>query len=175
MAKKQGGSKKSKQNAEIKMPTGAQAAAHPLRSKAAETLLKPSPAAEAAKLGAGAKTQAAPDRPSQFAGKTVATVFGEMVWLLSQSPEHRDLRLSDLEGLLMPPILYRQFKLYYAGQTPVAFEVFANVSADVAARIDAGNKKLEAKEWRSGEIRRLIERVELKLKSQASTEAKCAN
>jgi cytolysin-activating lysine-acyltransferase len=99
--------------------------------------------------------------PSEFAGKTVASVFGEIVWLLSQSPQHRDLKLSDLEWLVMPPLLLRQFKLYYQGKQPVAVELFAKVSPEIAKRIDAGDKKLKPAEWRSGEITKQIEEIKL--------------
>ena len=61
----------------------------------------------------------------------------------------------------MPPLLLRQFKLFYAGKQPVAVEFYAKVSPEVAARIDAGNYRLAPAEWRSGEHTRLIERVAL--------------
>jgi len=99
--------------------------------------------------------------PSEFAGKTVAAVFGEIVWLLSRSPKHRDLKLSDLETLVMPPLLLRQFKLFYAGKQPVAVEFYAKVSPEVAARIDAGDRRLSPADWKSGEILRVIDKVEL--------------
>jgi cytolysin-activating lysine-acyltransferase len=108
--------------------------------------------------------QTAPEKakvPSQFAGKTVAAVFGEMVWLLSRSPKHCDLKLSDLEWFLMPPLLLRQFKLHYRGNQPVILELFAKCSPEVAARIDAGDRKLAPGDWRSGELSRLVEKVEL--------------
>jgi cytolysin-activating lysine-acyltransferase len=109
---------------------------------------------QAAKLAAET-AQAAPEKPKvppQFAGKTVAAVFGEMVWLLSRSPKHRDLKLSDLEWFLMPPLLLRQFKLHYRGSQPVMLELFAECSPEVAARIDAGERKLAPADWRSGRL-----------------------
>jgi cytolysin-activating lysine-acyltransferase len=98
---------------------------------------------------------------SQFAGKTVASVFGEIVWLLSRSPKHRHRTLADLEWLVMPPLLLRQFKLYYAGKQPVAVELFAKVSPEVARRLDAGDEKLAPQEWRSGDITRVVHKIEL--------------
>ena len=57
--------------------------------------------------------------------------------------------------------LRRQFKLHYRGNQPVKLELFAKCSPEVAARIDAGERKLAPAEWRSGELSRLVERVEL--------------
>jgi len=57
--------------------------------------------------------------------------------------------------------MLRQFKLFYAGKQPVAVEFYTKASPEVAARIDAGNYRLEPAEWRSGEHTRLIERLAL--------------
>lgn len=48
------------------------------------------------------------------AGKSVAEVFGEIVWLMTQDPACRDMRLADLEAEVMPPILLKQFHITYA-------------------------------------------------------------
>ena len=43
---------------------------------------------------------------------TVASTLGEIVWLMSQSPTHKHFAISDLEWMIMPPILLRQFKIF---------------------------------------------------------------
>lgn len=45
---------------------------------------------------------------------TVASVLGEITWLMSQSPAHRQMFISDLEWLIMPPLLLGQFRLFHA-------------------------------------------------------------
>ena len=45
--------------------------------------------------------------------KTVAQVLGEITWLMTQSPRHKAVPLGDLEWLLMPAILLRQFRIFY--------------------------------------------------------------
>jgi hypothetical protein len=50
--------------------------------------------------------------------KTVAQVLGEIAWLMTQSPRHKAVRLSDLEWL-MPAILLRQLRIFYSGEQPV--------------------------------------------------------
>lgn len=44
--------------------------------------------------------------------KTIASMMGEIVWLMSQSEVHKHLSLADLEWLLMPPIILGQYKLF---------------------------------------------------------------
>ena len=51
--------------------------------------------------------------------KTVSQVLGEITWLMTQSPRHKSIPLGDLEWLLMPAILLRQFRIFYKGEQPV--------------------------------------------------------
>ena len=90
------------------------------------------------------------------ADKTVSAVLGEIVWLMSQSPEFKQYLISDLEWLVMPPILLRQFRLFYHEGKPAAVVLYARVSPDVAARLDAGAPTLRAQDWRSGEVMKVV-------------------
>jgi cytolysin-activating lysine-acyltransferase len=91
--------------------------------------------------------------------KTVAQVLGEITWLMTQSPRHKAILLGDLEWLLMPPILLRQFRIFYQGEQPVGVALWALVDDLVAKRIDAGDKRLAAVEWKSGSNMRIVEIV----------------
>jgi hypothetical protein len=51
--------------------------------------------------------------------KTVAQVLGEIAWLMTQSPRHKAVPLGDLEWLVMPTLLLRQFRIFYKGEQPV--------------------------------------------------------
>lgn len=93
------------------------------------------------------------------ADKTVAEMLGEITWLLTQSPIHKQLFIGDLEWFCMPPIVHRTFRMYYGPATPAAVVMFANVSADTDARLQAGGYKLRAEEWIGGDIPWLIEMV----------------
>ncbi|MEI5680457.1 MULTISPECIES: toxin-activating lysine-acyltransferase [unclassified Mesorhizobium] len=109
------------------------------------------------------------------AGKSVAEIFGEVVWLMSQDKEARELSIKDLEWLVMPPILLRQFHIKYvpvpSGLTangervrssannrksafqPISAELFAMCSDSVAERLssnDRVNLRLSTQDWRSG-------------------------
>jgi cytolysin-activating lysine-acyltransferase len=100
-------------------------------------------------------------RPLDAADKTVSTVLGEIVWLLSQSPEHKQLAIADLEWMVMPALLLRQFKLFYDTERniPVGVVLFARVSPAVAARLDAGGRLATLDDWRSGETVRVMATV----------------
>ena len=91
--------------------------------------------------------------------KTVAQVLGEITWLMTQSPRHKAIPLGDLEWLLMPAILLRQFRIFYKGEQPVGVVLWALVDDLVAKRIDANDKRLTAVEWKSGTSLRIIELV----------------
>jgi cytolysin-activating lysine-acyltransferase len=91
--------------------------------------------------------------------KTVAQVLGEIAWLMTQSARHRAMPLGDLEWLLMPAILLRQFRIFYSGEQPVGVALWALADELVAKRIDAGEKRLAAVEWKSGSNMRIVDMV----------------
>jgi cytolysin-activating lysine-acyltransferase len=91
--------------------------------------------------------------------KTVAQVLGEITWLMTQSPRHKATALGDLEWLLMPAILLRQFRIFYKGEQPVGVALWALADDLVAKRIDAGDRRLTAVEWKSGSNMRIVELV----------------
>ncbi len=91
--------------------------------------------------------------------KTVAQVLGEITWLMTQSPRHKAMALGDLEWLLMPAILLRQFRIFYSGQQPVGVALWALADDLVAKRIDAGDTRLAAVEWKNGSNMRIIDVV----------------
>ena len=96
---------------------------------------------------------------AQPAPKTVAQVLGEITWLMTQSPRHKATPLGDLEWLLMPAILLRQFRIFYKGEQPVGVALWALADDLVAKRIDAGDRRLTAVEWKSGTTMRIVDIV----------------
>jgi cytolysin-activating lysine-acyltransferase len=91
--------------------------------------------------------------------KTVAQVLGEVTWLLTQSPIHKQLFVGDLEWFVMPPVLLEQFRIFNGPQHPVGVALYARVGADTDARLEAGAHKLRADEWKCGDQGWLIELV----------------
>jgi cytolysin-activating lysine-acyltransferase len=91
--------------------------------------------------------------------KTVAQVLGEIAWLMTQSPRHKAVPLGDLEWLVMPALLLRQFRIFYHGEQPVGVALWALADELVAKRIDAGDTRLAAVEWKSGSNMRIVDIV----------------
>lgn len=91
------------------------------------------------------------DLPVDAADKTVAAVLGEIVWLMGQSAEHKQATIADLEWMVMPAILLRQFRLFYKDGRPVAAVLYALASEPMAERLREGVAPLEPDHWRSGE------------------------
>lgn len=93
------------------------------------------------------------------APKTVAQMLGEIVWLMTQSPIHKQLFIGDLEWFAMPPVLLEQFRLFYGQNAPAAVALWARVSEETEQRLVAGAHKLRADEWQGGDKLWLIELV----------------
>lgn len=113
-------------------------------------------------------------------GVTVAEALGQIVWLLSQSPIYRELRVRDVENAFLPAILARQFRIFRMGEgalsvasqqgeltakfasgletTPLGAAVWGQLSENAEARLEAG-EKLSREDWTSGNRTWLIELV----------------
>jgi cytolysin-activating lysine-acyltransferase len=101
----------------------------------------------------------AADVPADAADKTVAAVLGEVVWLMSQSAEFKEYLIADLEWLVMPAILLRQFRLFYHEGKPVAVVLYARVSEEAERRLDSGAPTLRPQDWQSGEKVRVVKTI----------------
>ena len=114
--------------------------------------------------------------------RTIAEALGQIVWLLSQSPMHRELKIKELEWSFMPAVLYEQFRVFRFGplpgsenldqaqfarlgltkegleQMPLGMAIWAKLSAAAEAKLERG-EKLAADEWRSGDRVWLVELI----------------
>lgn len=68
------------------------------------------------------------------AGKTVAEILGEIVWLMTQDPAGREMKVVEIEALVMPAILARRFHIKYA-QVPDMRRPGATVLQPVEVKI----------------------------------------
>jgi cytolysin-activating lysine-acyltransferase len=91
--------------------------------------------------------------------KTVSQVLGEITWLMTQSPLHKQLFIGDLEWFAMPAVLLEQFRIWNGPNSPAAVAFWAFVSDDTQARLEGGAHKLRPDEWKAGENAWLIELV----------------
>jgi len=114
--------------------------------------------------------------------RTVAEALGQIVWVLAQSPVHRELRIKDFEWSFMPAALNEQFRIFRFGplpgvghvdpkrfapagltqealeQLPLGVAIWARVSAAVEAKIETG-ARLNPEDWQSGDRVWLLELI----------------
>jgi cytolysin-activating lysine-acyltransferase len=90
-------------------------------------------------------------RVSRHRQKTLAQVLGEVVWLMSQSATHKGFLVSDLEWMVMTPMLLGQFRLFYEREKPIGVVLWGFVNDEVEARLLTGNARLRPGDWKSGE------------------------
>ena len=114
--------------------------------------------------------------------RTVAEALGQIVWLLSQSPIHRELKIKDLEWSFMPAVLHEQFRVFRFGplpgsenldaaqfaklgltkegleQMPLGVAIWAKLSEEAEAKLERG-ERLEAQDWKSGDRLWLVEMI----------------
>src|SRR5687768_9564439 len=104
-----------------------------------------------------------PDAASQASGPTVSHLLGEMTWLLSQSPLHRALAIGDLEWLIMPPLIHRQFYIFRDGDKPIGLALWAKCNKEAEAKLDRGMvepaNRLSLEEWTSGDTIWLVDLI----------------
>ena len=115
--------------------------------------------------------------PQAVGTPTVSHMLGELTWLLTQSPTHRHFALSDLEWMIMPPLLLEQYRVFRgdkdapfdpeqseeqikAGpQTPLGYATWALLSEEAETKLNTGQSRLRPDEWRSGDRLWLVDLV----------------
>lgn len=85
------------------------------------------------------------------AAKKVSEVLGEIVWLMSQSPLHKQFFISDLEWFVMTPIVLQQFRLFYDETKPIGVVLWASVNEEVEQRLVSGPPRMRPQDWKSGD------------------------
>lgn len=111
-------------------------------------------------------SETGPTNPSTAPGGggiTVSHLLGEMTWLLTQSPFHRALAVGDLEWLLMPPLILRQFYIFREGEKPIGLALWARCDPSAAAKLEKGllesENQLSLTEWNSGDAVWLVDLI----------------
>src|SRR3546814_5045012 len=86
-----------------------------------------------------------------------------MTWLLSQSPIHKVLAIGDLEWLVMPALVHRQFYIFREGEKPVGLALWASCNEAAEKKLDRGliepENRLTLEEWTSGDRIWLVDLV----------------
>lgn len=87
------------------------------------------------------------DQPTETYGQ----MLGEIVWLMTQSPLHKEFFIFELESMVMRPMALQQFRIYRTEKQPAAVVFWAKVSDEVEQRLKEGNARLKAADWQSGD------------------------
>ncbi len=124
------------------------AAAKPKKAAAAKT-----PQQAVGTSSASQFTQPAPTEAS----RTVAGVLGEITWLMTQSPNHKGFFISDLEWMIMVPVMLQQFRLFYDKDKPIGVALYARVNDEVEERLKSGSARLRPQDWKSGDKLWIVE------------------
>jgi cytolysin-activating lysine-acyltransferase len=81
---------------------------------------------------------------------TNATLLGEIVWLMTQVPIYKQLKIGDLEWLVMPPLLLKQFKLFYdEANKPIGLALWAFLNQEGEERLK-NQGRIEPQDWANG-------------------------
>ena len=97
--------------------------------------------------------------PRQPVPQTAAGMLGSVAWLMMHSPAHKHLFLTDLEWLVLPPVLLQQFRVFRRNNVPFAYVSWGYLSEDVEKRLTNGERKLGPADWKSGDRVWLIDLI----------------
>jgi cytolysin-activating lysine-acyltransferase len=84
-------------------------------------------------------------------------MFGEIVWLMSQSAAHKHFAIADLEWMVMPAVLLNQYCLFHDQARPVGAALWAFLSEEAEAKLSLNPVRLRPDEWKSGDRCWLLE------------------
>lgn len=133
-------------------------------------------------MNSSTASQKTASAPPAGTARTVAEALGQVVWLLSQSPMHKILRIEDLEWSFMPAIIHEQFRIFRFGplpglenvdpktfaplgmskdaleQLPLGVAIWAKLSEAAEEKLEKG-EHLSPEEWKSGDRVWLVELI----------------
>ncbi len=78
-------------------------------------------------------------------------MFGEIVWLMSQSAAHKHFAIADLEWMVMPAVLLNQYCLFHDQARPVGAALWAFLSEEAEAKLSLNPVRLRPDDWNSGD------------------------
>lgn len=90
-------------------------------------------------------------------GDPKITAFGHAIWLMTHSPIHKHLFMTDADWLVLPAISLEQYKLWTREGRPYGFASWAFLGPDAEARIKQGIRRIMPIDWKSGDALWLID------------------
>ena len=88
-----------------------------------------------------------PDVPTSDA---FTRTMGQICWLMTLSPAHRDQPISLIEAHVSAPLMFKQVRVYLKDKQPLAAVIWAYASDDIKQKIVEGSHTMALNDWRSG-------------------------
>ncbi len=108
----------------------------------------------------GSTAETPPKAGETLGMATRVTAIGHAIWLMSRSPLHKHLMVTDIEWLLMPPIMLNQLHMWQDQGRPHGFASWAYFGEEQEERIaNKGIRRLMPTDWKTGEALWLIDFV----------------
>jgi cytolysin-activating lysine-acyltransferase len=82
---------------------------------------------------------------------TTFTLLGEITWLMSRSPLHREWPIGSINQWAAPALLTKQFRLFKSNGKPVAYVSWAYLSEEVESQYLKNTGNLKPDQWQSGD------------------------
>jgi cytolysin-activating lysine-acyltransferase len=100
-----------------------------------------------------------PGKQGMDHSKTLSTVLGEIIWLMTRSTAHRYFFISDLEWMVLQPVSLGQFRVFHGDEFPVGVLFWAYVNGAVEDRLKEGITRLSPGDWKSGDRLWLVDAI----------------
>lgn len=78
-------------------------------------------------------------------------VLGQVTWLMSQSPLHRNWAIGSVLQWVVPALLHQQYRVYVREGKPVAYVSWAWMSQDKESAYVLNPRGLQPSDWKSGQ------------------------
>ncbi len=117
-------------------------------TKSAKKKITPKKAATSGNVKTSPDNQSTPEiKADPNKGKTMGSMLGEIVWLMTQSQGHKHYALSDLEWLVMPALLLEQYRIFRQGTQPLGVALWAYLTPEAEEKLKSGAGRLRPDEW----------------------------
>lgn len=110
-----------------------------------------SDSAQGAEAGVKFETRRAQETQSKAPKHPLAEKLGEIVWLMTQSSSHKHFALADLDWMVMPPLVHKQYRVFRGENGPVGAVFWAWFSEAAEEKFQSGAGHLRPDEWKSGD------------------------
>ena len=80
----------------------------------------------------------------------LASILGDIAYLMMHSEKHRHLFISDMEWLVMPALRLKQMRIFRNAKRPLVYISWARLTQEAEKRLLAGNPRLAPGDWNAG-------------------------